>query len=101
MEAGEGLMAESADLKIEVGTVVPMIAALARPGDTILIGFDRTLSDEELDDLREGFQDFTDTTGVHIAFVEHATSMVVARGSEVEKGFPSVTLEGYEEAGER
>ena len=59
--------------------ITPKIAALARPGDTILIGFDRTLSDEELDDLCEGFQDFTETTGVHIAFVEHATSMAVAR----------------------
>lgn len=55
------------------------IAALARPGDTILIGFDRSLSDAELDELREGFQDFTETTGVHIAFVEHAASMVVSR----------------------
>lgn len=87
--------------------ITPEIAALARPGDTILIGFDRTLSDEELDDLREGFRGFTETTGVHIAFVEHATSMAVARGSEedgagLEKEFPpSVTLEGYEVEGER
>jgi hypothetical protein len=58
---------------------LPRIAAVARPGDTIMIGFDRTLTDEELDDLREGFEGFTNTTGVHIAFVEHATSMAVAR----------------------
>lgn len=55
------------------------LAAIARPGDTILIGFDRTLSDEELDQLREDFEHFTETTGVHIGFVEHATSMVVMR----------------------
>lgn len=77
--------------------IMPYICAAARPGDTILIGFDRTLSDEELDDLREGFTGFTETTGVHIAFVEHATSMVVARGSEQ----PTVTLEGYDVEGER
>ena len=74
-----------------VDDAVVAVAALARPGDTILIGFDRTLTDEELDDLREGFQDFTETTGVHIAFVEHATSMVVARADEadLEKEFPA------------
>ena len=58
------------------------IAAVARPGDTVLIGFDRTLTDEEFEDLREGFGGFTATTGVHIAFVEHAVSMVVARPGE-------------------
>lgn len=64
----------------------PAIAALARAGDTILIGFDRTLSDAELDQLREDFTGFTEVTGVHIAFVEHATSMVVARGSDEDAG---------------
>jgi hypothetical protein len=68
---------DSQTLKINVD-VLPVIAAAAKPGDTILIGFDRTLSDEELDSLTEGFKGFTETTGVHIAFVEHATSMVVA-----------------------
>lgn len=55
------------------------LAAIARPGDTVLIGFERALTDEDLESLREGFQDFTETTGVHIAFVEQATSMVVVR----------------------
>ena len=55
------------------------LAAIAQPGDTILIGFDRSLTDKELGELREGFEDFTETTGVHIGFVEHVTSMVVAR----------------------
>lgn len=102
-------MAQQADLKINVRNTIPMVAALARRGDTILIGFDRTLSDQELEDLREAFEGFTETTGVHIGFVEHATSMVVARGSEGddEDAFlpvyepPSVTLEGYEAEGER
>lgn len=70
-----------AEVRLKVD-ITPFIAAAARPGDTILIGFDRSLSDEELEDLREGFEGFTETTGVHIAFVEHATSMVVARADE-------------------
>ncbi len=69
-------MAE-ARLKIDI---TPQIAAIARPGDTIMLGFDRTLADEELESLAEGFKGFTDATGVHIAFVEHVTSMVVAEG---------------------
>lgn len=75
-------MAQSADMKIRVtaeGWADIAVAAVARPGDTILIGFDRTLTDDELDELREGFENFTETTGVHIGFVEHATSMAVAR----------------------
>lgn len=97
-------MAE-AHLKIDI---MPQIAAVAEPGDTVLIGFDRTLSDEELDRLREDFGGFTETTGVHVAFVEHATSMAVAKGPvpasahkvELMDG-STVTLEGYEEPGER
>lgn len=83
-------MASDAELKINVKTTIPMIAALARPGDTVLIGFDRTLTDEELDDLHEGFEGFTNQTGVHIGFVEHATSMVVCRSddADLEKEFP-------------
>lgn len=55
------------------------VTAVARPGDTIMIGFNRTLDDEELEDLREAFQGFTDATGVHIGFVEQVAAMVVAR----------------------
>ena len=69
-------MAE-AELKINI---VPQVAGVAEPGDTIMIGFDRSLSDFELAELREGFAEFTEITGVHIAFVEHVSSMVVAKG---------------------
>lgn len=72
-------MASAGEMKINV-TIDPQWAAFAQPGDTIMIGFDRSLTDEELDQLREGFEHFTETTGVHIGFVEHATSMVVAKG---------------------
>ncbi len=78
-------MAKLEPLKLEMD-VVPLLAAVALPGDTVLVGFDRSLSDEELEDLREGFQGFTEATGVHFAFVEHATSMVVMRPDvEVER----------------
>jgi len=62
--------------------VKPHIAAVARPGDTVLIGFNRALSDSELDQLREDFEGFSETTGVHIVFVEQVSSMVVAKGPE-------------------
>lgn len=77
----------SSEVRFKVD-IMPAVAAIARPGDTVLIGFDRTLSDQEYADLREGFEGFTATTGVHIGFVEHATSMVVARpeGEENESG---------------
>lgn len=74
-------MAKQAELKVNVD-ITPQIAAVARPGDTILIAFDRTLTDDELEQLREDFTGFTDTTDVHIAFVEHVTSMVVVRPDE-------------------
>lgn len=80
------------------------ISAVAQPGDTVLIGFDRTLTDDELADLREQFEKFLDTTKVHLAFVEHVTSMVVVKGPERDaNGAPlrRETLEGYEAEGER
>lgn len=55
------------------------IAAVARPGDTILISFDRTLDDSELADLDEAFSGLSEQTGVHIGIVEGASSMAVVR----------------------
>jgi hypothetical protein len=57
----------------------PHIAAVARPGDTVLIGFNRELDDLELAGLAEDFSNFTDQTGVHIATLENVSSMVVIR----------------------
>jgi len=72
-------MASEGEMEINVN-LDPRWAAIAERGDTILIGFDRTLTDEELDTLREDFESFTEVTGVHIGFVEHVTSMAVAKG---------------------
>lgn len=65
--------------------VRPHIAASARPGDTVVVGFNRTLTDEELDELYAQFNGFTETTGIHVAIVEDVSSMVVLRGPEDEE----------------
>jgi hypothetical protein len=96
-------MASAGELRINA-VADPRWAAFARPGDTIMIGFDRSLTDAELEQLGEDFQGFTDATGVHIAFVEHAVTMVVARPEYDVNGAPlrrRETLEGYEVEGER
>lgn len=67
------------------------LAAIARPGDTVLIGLRDRMTDEEIGYMAEEFKGFTETTGIHIALVEGATSMVVVRpdeGDEYDKEFP-------------
>ena len=59
--------------------IVVQVAAVARPGDTVLIGLRDRLCDEELGYMIEDFKEFTETTGIHIALVEGVTSMTVAR----------------------
>jgi len=54
-------------------------AAVARPGDTILVGLDRALSDEELEHLQDEYENLTEQTGVHIVLLENVTSMTVVR----------------------
>lgn len=54
------------------------LAAIARPGDTVIIGFDRPLSDEEVGWMEESFAPLKDR-GVTIAFADQVTSMVVVR----------------------
>lgn len=74
-------MAQETELKVKVTPEgwIPDIAAIARPGDTLMVAFNRTLTDAELDELREAFEGFTDTTGVHVGFIEQASAMVVVR----------------------
>lgn len=57
------------------------LAAVARPGDTVLVGLSIRMSDEEFIELRESFVNFTETTGVHIAIIENVSSLVVVAGS--------------------
>lgn len=55
------------------------LAAVARPGDTIFLGLGYAVCDEELTEFLANFENFTETTGIHVAVAEGVTSMVVAR----------------------
>lgn len=63
--------------------VRPHIAAIARPGDTVLIGFAHELSDEEIEAIDENFRPLAEQ-GIKIGFLDQVTSMVVVRGEEGE-----------------
>jgi len=107
-------MAKAETIHVDVR---PHIAAVARPGDTVLIGFAHNLTDEEIEALDESFRPLIDR-GLKIGFMDQVVSMVVFRsdeGDELEDGeaaegqaerrealrravegefSPSVTLEG-------
>lgn len=54
------------------------LAAFVRPGDTLIIGFARTLTDQEFMDMKENWKPLTDQ-GIKVAFAEGVTSMTVFR----------------------
>lgn len=82
------------------------LAAVARPGDTVLIGFAHSLTDEDIEALDESFRPLIDQ-GIKVGFMDNVTSMVVFRPDEEvdDDAFLPVwgaaTLEGHEEPGER
>lgn len=59
------------------------LAAIARPGDTVILAFQGYLSDEDIDALTESFRHLKEK-GVEIAFTDQVISMVVVR-PEVEE----------------
>lgn len=66
---------------------VGFIAAIAQPGDTVLIGFADPLDQEEIESLDEAFEPLR-RTGVEIGFTDGVSSMVVIRpGDGVARGF--------------
>lgn len=66
---------------------VAFIAAIARPGDTVLIGFAEPLDEEDIDTLDESFEPLR-RTGVEIGFTDGVSSMVVIRpGEAAAQGF--------------
>lgn len=68
--------------------VRPHIAAVARPGDTVLIGFAHALTDEDVEALNESFQPLIDE-GIKVGYMDQVTSMVVVKGPEPDvKGAP-------------
>ncbi len=56
----------------------PHIVALARPGDTVLIGFAHSLTDDDIEAMDESFRPIIDA-GIKIGFLDQVTSMVVFR----------------------
>lgn len=78
------------------------IAAVARPGDTVLIGFAHNLTDEEIEAIDENFRPLIEQ-GIKIGYLDQVTSMAVVKGGDVSGAPPRrrETLEGYEVEGER
>ena len=79
------------------------LAAVAKPGDTVLIGFAHSLTDEDIEALDESFRPLIDQ-GIKVGYMDQVTSMVVVRPGLDVNGAPlrrTETLEGYEVEGER
>lgn len=57
------------------------IAAIARPGDTVLIGFAHELTAEDIEALDESFRPLAEL-GLKVGFTDNVTSMVVFRPGE-------------------
>lgn len=57
------------------------LAAVARPGDTLLVGFAHNLTDEDIEALDESFRPLIDQ-GIKVGFMDQVTSMVVFRPEE-------------------
>lgn len=54
----------------------PHLAAVARPGDTVIIAFEGELSQEDIAQLEQGFEYLT-RKGIEVAFTDQVRSMVV------------------------
>lgn len=74
-------MAKTETLHIDVR---PHIAAVARPGDTVLIGFNSQLDDESLSYIDEQFREWSEQTGVKVALIADIAQMVVVRAADDE-----------------
>lgn len=51
-------------------------AAVARPGDTVIIAFEGELSPEDIAQLEQGFEHLT-RKGIEVAFTDQVRSMIV------------------------
>lgn len=66
--------------EIDVKLSVDM-AAVAQPGDTLVVALNRMVSDEEFETLRERFEPLK-SSGIRVFLVENASSMVVVKGGD-------------------
>lgn len=67
-----------AEGQLKVSVEVSSIA-VARPGDTILIGFAHELDDETIAAFDEHFAPYVEA-GIKIGYLDQVTSMVVIKG---------------------
>lgn len=54
------------------------VAAIARPGDIVMLAFGRELTDEDIDILTEGFRPLKER-GIEVAFTDQVESITVLR----------------------
>lgn len=59
-------------------TLRDSVAAVARPGDVVLLTFGRELTDEDIDLLTEGFQPLKEQ-GIDVAFTDQVEAVAVLR----------------------
>lgn len=55
------------------------LAAVAKPGDTVLIAFDHLMGDDEFNTMRDRLRPLKEQLGIQIALIEGASSMIVVR----------------------
>lgn len=55
------------------------IAAVARPGDTVIIGYNEPLTPEVADEMAAHWDALMEGTGVKVHFTDDVNSMVVMR----------------------
>ena len=58
------------------------LAALARPGDTVVIAYNGVLDEEEIAGLEEFWTGATFDSGVNVHFTDNVASMVVIKGED-------------------
>lgn len=61
-----------------------VVAAIAKRGDTVIVGLSERLCDEDYIDLTDALKPMIDQVGVHVALIEGASSMVVVRPEPAE-----------------
>lgn len=57
------------------------LVAVARPGDTVIIGYPDILTPELIDEMEGFFAESLAGTGVTVHFTDGVTSMVVIKGA--------------------
>ncbi len=58
--------------------ILPLGAAVARPGDTLFIGFSEPLDEETIEALEENFRPYIEA-GIQVGYIDNVSSMVVMR----------------------